>query len=182
MSMGTFETGHGQHWVRSYDPEQYEPLTDDELIGLCYPIGVVSRNRHRQIERSLEAMKQLAAAGEVVIEPVGTSRKERRILPSTSSTDGVWSQGLDVGVFGHVQEDDHGDDVGADSDALLDCLADRFAGALGLVDGILKGNSAAAVHGFPVLPSMAQMDGSAPRRKPSRRADPVIGPTPYQWV
>ena len=75
------ETGHGQHWVRSYDPEQYEPLTDDELIGLCYPTGVVSRNRHRQLERSLEAMKQLEEAGEVVIEPMGTSRKERRILP-----------------------------------------------------------------------------------------------------
>ena len=75
------ETGHGQHWVRSYDPEQHDPLTDDELIGLCYPTGVVSRNRHRQLERSLDTMKQLEEAGEVVIEPVGTSGKERRVLP-----------------------------------------------------------------------------------------------------
>ena len=66
--------------MRSYDPDQYEPLTDDEIIGLCYPTGVVSRNRHRQLERSLEAMKQLEAAGEVVIEPMGTSGKEHRIL------------------------------------------------------------------------------------------------------
>ena len=66
---------------RPADPEQHDPLTDDELIGLCYPTGVVSRNRHRQLERSLDTMKQLEEAGEVVIEPVGTSGKERRVLP-----------------------------------------------------------------------------------------------------
>ena len=74
-------TGYGQYWVRSYEPEQYEPVTDDEIIALCYPTGVVSRNRHRQLERSLQAVTMLEEAGELVIEPVGTSGKERRILP-----------------------------------------------------------------------------------------------------
>ena len=75
------ETGYGPRWVPSHDPEQYEPVTNVDLIGLCYPNAVVSRNRHRQLERSLEALQQLEEAGEVVIVPVGTSGRERRILP-----------------------------------------------------------------------------------------------------
>ena len=74
-------TRYGRRWVPSYDPEKYEPMSNVELIGLCYPKAVVSRNRHRQLERSLEALQQLEAAGEVVIVPVGTSGRERRILP-----------------------------------------------------------------------------------------------------
>ena len=75
------DTGYGRRWVPSHDPEQYEPVTNVDLIGLCYPNAVVSRNRHRQLERSLEALQQLEEAGEVVIVPVGTSGRERRILP-----------------------------------------------------------------------------------------------------
>ena len=72
---------YGRRWVPSYDPEKHEPMTDVDLIGLCYPNAVVSRNRYRQLERSLEALQQLQEAGEVQIVPVGTSGRERRILP-----------------------------------------------------------------------------------------------------
>ena len=72
---------YGRRWVPSYDPEKQEPMTDVDLIGLCYPNAVVSRNRYRQLERSLEALQQLQEAGEVQIVPVGTSGRERRILP-----------------------------------------------------------------------------------------------------
>ena len=75
------DTGYGRRWVPSYDPDKHEPVTDLDLIGLCYPNAVVQRNRHRQLERSLEALQQLQEAGEVVIVPVGTSGRERRILP-----------------------------------------------------------------------------------------------------
>ena len=74
-------TGYGRRWVASYDPEQHEPVTDADLIGLCYPQPEVSRNRHRRLERSLETLQHLEDAGEVVIVPVGTSGRERRILP-----------------------------------------------------------------------------------------------------
>jgi hypothetical protein len=74
-------TGYGRRWVASYDPEQHEPVTDADLIGLCYPQPEVSRNRHRRLERSLKALQQLEEAGEVRIVPVGTSGRERRILP-----------------------------------------------------------------------------------------------------
>ena len=75
------DTGSGRRWVASYDAEKHEPMTDADLIGLCYPKPEVSRNRHRRLERSLETLYQLQEAGEVQIVPVGTSGRERRILP-----------------------------------------------------------------------------------------------------
>ena len=75
------DTGYGRRWVASYDAEKHEPVTDADLIGLCYPKPEVSRNRHRRLERSLKALQQLEEAGEVRIVPVGTSGRERRILP-----------------------------------------------------------------------------------------------------
>ena len=57
----------------------------------------------------------------------------------------------DVNVLGHIDENDHGYHVGAGSEAVLDRIADRFAGAPGLVDGVLHWNSAGAVHSRPVF-------------------------------
>ena len=72
------------HWQRSYDPEKYDLLTDTDLISLCYPAGVSSKQRAKRLAEAKRTIAELADAGELQIVPVGTSQRERRILPPPS--------------------------------------------------------------------------------------------------
>ena len=73
------------HWRRSYDPDRYESLTDADLIALCYPAGISSKQRGKRLAEAKRTMAELADAGELQIISVGTSGRERLILPPLPS-------------------------------------------------------------------------------------------------
>ena len=66
---------------RKYQAEDYEPLTDDDLIELCYPAGISAKQRRKKLQEAKKTLGLLADAGELAIVPYGTSGRERRILP-----------------------------------------------------------------------------------------------------
>ena len=66
---------------RQDQAEDYEPLTDDDLIELCYPAVFPSKQRRKKLQDAKKTLGLLANAGELVIVPYGTSGRERRILP-----------------------------------------------------------------------------------------------------
>jgi hypothetical protein len=66
---------------RKYQHEDYEPLTDDDLIELCYPAGISAKQRRKKLQEAKKTLGLLADAGELAIVPYGTSGRERRILP-----------------------------------------------------------------------------------------------------
>ena len=74
-------TGGRRHWQRSYDPERYEPMTDSDLLWLCFPAGVGSSQRRKRLALAKSVLAELAASGELQIIPVGQTGRERRILP-----------------------------------------------------------------------------------------------------
>ena len=66
---------HGRRiWIQSNDPRRYEPLSDEELIRLCFPCSA-TKNRREMLRRSLQALERLQTAGELRIVD------RRRILP-----------------------------------------------------------------------------------------------------
>ena len=63
------------HWIQISDPSRYAPLSDAEVVGLCYPVGDASGRRYRKRrERAWEVLELLAAEGDCRIE-------DKRILP-----------------------------------------------------------------------------------------------------
>ena len=73
---------------RKYQHEDYEPLTDDDLIELCYPAGISAKQRRKKLQEAKKTLGLLADAGELAIVPYGTSGRERRILPVRSPSSG----------------------------------------------------------------------------------------------
>ena len=73
---------------RKYQHEDYEPLTDDDLIELCYPAGISAKQRRKKLQEAKKTLGLLADAGELAIVPYGTSGRERRILPVRSPSAG----------------------------------------------------------------------------------------------
>ena len=65
--------GRGRHWLQVRDPERYEPVSDAQAVGLCYPTGQYGRRR-RVVEESWRILRKLAAAKDALI--VG-----KRVLP-----------------------------------------------------------------------------------------------------
>ena len=73
---------------RKYQQEDYEPLTDNDLIELCYPAGISAKQRRKKLQEAKKTLGLLADAGELEIVPYGTSGRERRILPVRSPSAG----------------------------------------------------------------------------------------------
>ena len=65
------------HWLQSHDPDRYEPLSDDDLIELCFP---TSRNQNRRdlLQRAKAALRRMEHDGDLHI--IG-----RRYLPPKSN-------------------------------------------------------------------------------------------------
>ena len=64
----------GKHWLQSHDPTRYEPLSNSQAVGLCYPAGVSFGRRRDEVRKAWDTLRRLAKAGDVRIDG-------RRILP-----------------------------------------------------------------------------------------------------
>ena len=54
------------HWLQSHEPDRYDPLSDDELIELCFPTSR-HQNRRRLLQRAKAALRQMEAFGDLRI-------------------------------------------------------------------------------------------------------------------
>lgn len=69
------------HWLQAQDPSRYEPLTDDELIDLCYPTSASGAKRDL-LQRSRKTIKALVQAGDMQ-QP--DARRPNLLLPPAPS-------------------------------------------------------------------------------------------------
>ena len=75
----TLAPAGGGHWLRVYDPERYEPLSDAALVDVFLPTTAIGRHDHR-VEKAKDAMYRLEQAGDLQI--VRLNAHECRILPA----------------------------------------------------------------------------------------------------
>lgn len=68
-----FPVDGGRTWIYSQDENAYEPLSDAELVTLCFPTAA-DKNRAKLVQRAHETLHRLEAAGEIHV-------SGRRVLP-----------------------------------------------------------------------------------------------------
>ena len=90
-----------------------------------------------------------------------------QIISTPCDLDVALAAGIDdVVVLVHVHEHHHRDHVGASPKVRFEGLANGSAGVPGLRDGILNGNAAVTVHGFPFF-ALDGTDGLHERHRQS---------------
>ena len=70
--------GGRKHWVRSYDPNRYPMMTEEELVQLCYPTSA-AHTLGSLVLRARRVVRRLEEEGEVEV-------RDGRVLPARSAS------------------------------------------------------------------------------------------------